>query len=461
MKWISYVIITLLVVAIGASQINTAMFSGAGQIFPATYYVSTSGNDSWSGLLAFHNAGNTDGPFLTLGKAQTTMRGGSLKTTYIHGGTYTFAANLVFSSSDNGETWHNYPSEIPVMDGSSNTYRILLGGVSNLTLWGITFQNMLGTCTAACGDVGAITGSSSNLKFQYNTFTNCSNGCLMGSSVNNAIIQNNWFNNLTPGIRAGADNFAIRFYFGSSGNNISHNSFLNLQGGGIDIETGPSDPAISNNIMDRNYMNHINTSLDMTGDIGALYIDDNEHTGTGNTMTNNVIYDNCSTNYAALNCKAIYLDDNTSNMTVTGNICQHCGTWAFQIHGGNNNVFQNNIFDISTASTQMALYQQTGTMLPMTGNVFQNNLVYTSGSASGITLWNNQKGTGANPTVSTNLYFAVGGGSWVNTNPVDGNRILADPLFVNPSIQNFTMPDNSPAFTMAGFVALPTNQGPM
>ena len=40
----------------------------------ADFYVSTQGNDSWSGTLAEPNATKTDGPFLTIGQAQKAVR---------------------------------------------------------------------------------------------------------------------------------------------------------------------------------------------------------------------------------------------------------------------------------------------------------------------------------------------------------------------------------------------------
>ena len=40
------------------------------------FFVSTKGNDSWSGRLAAPNAAGTDGPFASLEKARDAMRAG-------------------------------------------------------------------------------------------------------------------------------------------------------------------------------------------------------------------------------------------------------------------------------------------------------------------------------------------------------------------------------------------------
>ena len=81
------------------------------------FYVSSAGNDT--------NAGTAIAPFATITKAQTAMRAsGTIKTTYIRGGTYApaaiancdgggaqFTCMLSLNSSDNGETFSYYPPD--------------------------------------------------------------------------------------------------------------------------------------------------------------------------------------------------------------------------------------------------------------------------------------------------------------------------------------------------------------
>jgi parallel beta-helix repeat protein len=178
-----------------------------------------------------------------------------------------------------------------------------------------------------------------------------------------------------------------------------------------------------------------------------------------------VILNNCA---PTAGCKGIYLDDEQSNVTITGNILQ--GGWAqIQIHGGDHNTVQNNIFDLSPVSgsyPQMMFYQQDTTPdYGMGGNVFTQNIVYTSGSANGIVLWNNQKtGNDANPAVSNNVYYAAGGGTWAN--PSGGvtdtkPTTTVNPQFASASAGNYTMQSPSPAYAAVGFQPLPTNQGPV
>jgi len=130
----------------------------------ADFYVSPKGNDSWTGTLAEPNASGTDGPFLTLQRAQKAVR--TLKTqvykpkdapiekrwigsphpfgkgkdilVYLREGTYSLKQPLVFSPADGGErvetnlptgafeyhklkdhyvTYAAYPGERPVITG--------------------------------------------------------------------------------------------------------------------------------------------------------------------------------------------------------------------------------------------------------------------------------------------------------------------------------------------------------
>jgi parallel beta-helix repeat protein len=57
--------------------------------------------------------------------------------------------------------------------------------------------------------------------------------------------------------------------------------------------------------------------------------------------------------------KAIYLDDMSSNITVTKNIVYGSGWYGIQYHGGDHITVNNNIFDISRAR-QVGFYQTAG-----------------------------------------------------------------------------------------------------
>ncbi len=88
------------------------------------FYISESGNDSWSGRLTEPNADDSDGPFATLEKAKQAVRDlkkeGSLPdggvTIYIREGIYSIKSTFKLTAEDSGTeispvTWRSYPDE--------------------------------------------------------------------------------------------------------------------------------------------------------------------------------------------------------------------------------------------------------------------------------------------------------------------------------------------------------------
>lgn len=95
------------------------------------FYVSTNGNDAWSGKLTEPNASKSDGPFATLARARDAIRrikarakGGLKKpvTVIVRGGKYYLDETFVLGSEDNGVrecpiTYTAYPGEKPILSG--------------------------------------------------------------------------------------------------------------------------------------------------------------------------------------------------------------------------------------------------------------------------------------------------------------------------------------------------------
>jgi len=104
--------------------------SNQGQSTVADFYVATDGKDTWSGTLAAPNSNNTDGPFATMGRAQTAVQGilqnlkGRTKPiqVLVRAGMYYLAQPLNFTAADSGTAtvgvnWASYPNETPVISG--------------------------------------------------------------------------------------------------------------------------------------------------------------------------------------------------------------------------------------------------------------------------------------------------------------------------------------------------------
>ncbi len=95
-----------------------------GPITPADFYVSTRGNDSWSGTFAVATDARNDGPFATLERARDAVRelrekGPGNVLVYIREGTYRLDQTVVFGLADSGAadatiTYAAYPKETPV-----------------------------------------------------------------------------------------------------------------------------------------------------------------------------------------------------------------------------------------------------------------------------------------------------------------------------------------------------------
>lgn len=101
--------------------------AGNAEQLKADFYVSTDGNDAWSGKLTAPNAQKTDGPFATLERArdalrQVKRRGGELTdmTVLVRGGTYRLSEPLRLGPDDGGAeaysiTYAAYPGEETIL----------------------------------------------------------------------------------------------------------------------------------------------------------------------------------------------------------------------------------------------------------------------------------------------------------------------------------------------------------
>jgi hypothetical protein len=149
-------------------------------------------------------------------------------------------------------------------------------------------------------------------------------------------------------------------------------------------------------------------------------------------------------------------------VTIRNNIVYGRGNWGVQFHGGDHNVFQNNIFDISEAD-YVGMYQDAPSVgdFGMTGNVFTCNIVYSSASPA-VTLWDYYKSGSAAialPSVHGNVYWGTKGKLSNIGDIVDSSPIQVDPHFVDAANANYSFQFGPPT---ACFQAIDTSQvGPL
>ena len=104
-----------------ALLLSIFVFICKNQALALDLYVSTTGNDAWSGLVAAANADSADGPFATLERARSEIRNlSSLPsegvTVFIRGGVYARNATFELTEADSGSAlrpiiWRNFPGE--------------------------------------------------------------------------------------------------------------------------------------------------------------------------------------------------------------------------------------------------------------------------------------------------------------------------------------------------------------
>jgi parallel beta-helix repeat protein len=368
-------------------------------IVSPAYYVAPGGSDSNNGL-------STAAPFQTLERAQAAMEDSNVKTTYLLAGTYTRTKVLALQKVDSGETWEAYPGQTPVLDGGTVTKGAIFIHADNVSIKWLTIQNFFATGITV-------------------------------HAVSNLTISNNTIKNITcDGWNEGAIFAMGRLSTGV----IAHNFIINSQFGGISYGNNAPE-RVDNLLIDSNAV--FDTCLTIK-DCGAIYADDRDHSARGITITNNIIGNygpNANWN------KAIYLDAALSHTTVKNNIVYGSGEEAIHIHGGDRNVIENNIFDISAAAF-LGFYQYDASKAPhfgMAENTFTCNIVYSS-KARSAPLWKSELISGEAPLIDTqNLYWDSSGKPLPNMAPIkDTQPTVADPGFVNPGRANYSFRSAQP-----------------
>ena len=210
-----------------------------------------------------------------------------------------------------------------------------------------------------------------------------------------------------------------------------------------------------------------------TNDTGAI-----ETLGRDKKLTGNVIRFNYIRNVIGMKTDpdgkilsphftwGIYMDDYSSGTTVYGNVVINTVLGGVCIHGGMDNVVENNVL-INGEQHQIRLQPRDDFM---TGNVFKHNVIVFSDPDAVV--WYSYARTWRPDRLKEadhNLYWHTGEldlaktdrsitpeGNFAKWHEVgfDKNSLIADPLFADPEKGDFRLKDNSPAFKI-GFQKIP------
>jgi len=311
--------------------------------------------------------------------------------------------------------------------------------------------------------------------------------------------------NLTPGGNRAENNYIHNigvFSKGSSGiecygvgNIVSHNLIHSTPRIGIWFDG-------NDNVIEYNHVHHINQE---TQDSGAIYSCARDWTKRGNVVRFNYVHD--SGGYGRDNADGpwrspfytwgIYLDDFTSGTEVTGNIVAHTGRGGIFIHGGRDNVVENNMIieggekgqmvysSIPSTSGLLAVMMETVRKIRfskypllstitgaeqgsgMSGNRFLHNIVYYTNNKS--LLYDIGGSLDLVSTVSDyNVIYHAGLPLLVSSikappddqwkiwrgKGLDRNSAIADPLLSNIAGGDFSLSPASPALKI-GFEPIP------
>ena len=255
-----------------------------------------------------------------------------------------------------------------------------------------------------------------------------------------------------------------------SDNRVAYNRITDVPRYAISCKSQGEERLSHRNVIEYNEM--LRTNLE-TNDTGAFESLGYEHRDSGNIVRYNLILDSVGmgttpdgrilTPYFTW---GVYLDDYSSGTTVFGNIVARTVVGGVCIHGGQNNVIQNNIF-VDGHEHQVRLQPRDDFMK---GNRFVNNIVvYSRPEAQVIFSWWFKPDAFAE--CDRNVYFLRGGdltalearimpaGTWRQWLEAgfDQNSIVADPLFVDPDHDDYRLRPESPAFRL-GFQPIPVER---
>jgi hypothetical protein len=232
----------------------------------------------------------------------------------------------------------------------------------------------------------------------------------------------------------------------SAGNTIAHNHIHHMYYTGISVGWvwgyGPS--VSKENRIEFNHIHDIGQGL--LSDMGGVYL---LGTAPGTVVRNNLIHDINSWSYGGW---GIYTDEGSTGVVIENNLVYRTKSGGFHQHYGKDNVIRNNI--LALARTEQVARSRKE---PHRSFTFERNIIY---FREGALLAKNWEGDGFD--MDYNLYFDAAkrpitfpGGDFAGWQKrgFDQHSVIADPLFVAPDRDDFTLRPDSPALKL-GFTPI-------
>lgn len=386
---------------------------------------------------------------------------------------------------------------------------IMLDGVSDLEIKGLTFEEadghglrLFNASSVTVRDCLIQNVGRSGISVEYNSYRNTFDNNIItevGSSglfvagqqtdfrtlkASENVIRNNRISRIGRSFR-GASGIDLERTIGAT---VSHNEITETPRGGINVRG-------NDNLVEYNNLRYLNQE---TQDTGGIYVFGRSWVfSRGNQLKYNLIRDiggygrsggSWVYPYAS---HGIYLDDWASGTTVFGNIVARAGDAGFKIHGGRDNIIENNIGVNSKSSSQVALqaislpdstysamwaelqglagngydvglyFSRYPALSSITGNLAQNAVLAGNVIRRNIfyyptfdtkTYWVRYTSPGVN-TIDNNYFWAAGRGMtihdpevpsmtwdrWKSELHYDQNSTIADPQFVNPAADDYRL----------------------
>ncbi|MHB8995549.1 MAG: right-handed parallel beta-helix repeat-containing protein [Armatimonadota bacterium] len=245
------------------------------------------------------------------------------------------------------------------------------------------------------------------------------------------------------------------------GNLIAHNDIHDVPRYGIGIKMNQG-----NNVVEFNDIRNSNLETNDTGGVESCIRNEN---AAGNIYRYNLVMDavGMGTTVDGTILRphytwGIYLDDHSSHAQIYGNICVRNVLGGVNIHGGRENLIENNIL-VDSVKAQLSL-NNIGTS--MVQNTVRRNIMYRL-APEGQMVQSNGFNDKVFAQVDQNLYWHA------NEKPAliyvgrpleqwhelgyDTNSLIADPLFVDSASDDYRLKPDSPALKL-GFKPIPVEK---